>query len=86
MNYDSRISPVWQLPVANSEKTGTAYIHPKAKFHCFVDCVSLCTMYSQRTEDYDDGITVESAAILEQPHHVCKRCLARWKREYQVEG
>ena len=86
MNLDSRIAPVWQLPVAGSERTGNAYIHPSAKYHCFVGNGSMCDMYFQRTADYDDGITMESAAVLERPDVACKRCLARWKREFQVEG
>ncbi len=86
MNFDSRKRPVWQLPVANSEKRGNAYIHPKAKYHCFKNCGSLCGMYCQRTEDYDDGITISSAAVLEQPHLACRSCLKKWKKQYQVEG
>lgn len=85
MNFDSSISPVWQLPVAGSEKRGDAYIHSSAKYHCFVDSRSLCGMYCQRTEDYDDGITSKSATILERPDTACKRCLSMWKRRYQVE-
>lgn len=86
MNFDSRIAPVWQLPVAGAERTGNAYIHPKAKYHCFEDGVSLCGMYRQRTQDYDDGITVESGVILQTPDHACQRCYRAWKREYQMEG
>ena len=86
MNFDSFKAPVWQLPVAGSERTGNAYIHPSAKFHCFVDMDSLCGKYCQDTTDYDDGITVESGVIVQLPHQACQRCYRKWKREYQVEG
>ena len=85
MNYDSSIAPVWQLPVSCRED-GPLHISNSAKFHCFVNNQALCNGRWQVTEDFDDGITIESAAVLEQPHSVCKRCLARWKREYMVEG
>lgn len=85
INFDSCVAPVWQLPVAGAESRGTAYIHTSAKYHCFVERKSLCDRYSQRTEYYDDGITLESAAVLERPDVACKRCLALWKRKYHVE-
>lgn len=84
-NFDSRIAPVWQLPVGGCEHRGDAYIHRSAKYHCFVERRSLCDRYSQRTEDYDDGITIKSVAVLERPDVVCKRCLTKWKRQYCVE-
>ena len=84
MNYNSKIAPVWQLPVAGAERCGNAYIHPQAKYHCFVNNTSLCKKYNQWTEDYDDGITIESGVVLQVPHHVCKRCYGAWKSIYQV--
>lgn len=81
MNFDSFKAPVWQLMV-NSE----GYVPGSAKYHCFDENRSLCGSKYQDTTQYDDGITCESAAILERPHLVCKRCLAKWKREFQVEG
>ena len=85
MNYDSKIAPVWQLPVAGSERTGTAYIHPKAKYHCFVSDRSLCGLYCQRTEDYDEGISTESVAILERPCCACNHCFVSWRRKFMME-
>lgn len=81
MNTDSHIAPVWQLRV-NSDGVVTG----SAKYHCFVDDESLCGTAVQNTSFYDDGITCESAAIVERPNLVCKRCLAKWKAQYQVEG
>lgn len=80
MNTDSHIAPVWQLRV-NRE----GVVPGSAKYHCFVNDESLCGTSCQNTSFYDDGITCESAAILERPHLVCKRCLTRWKKQYMVE-
>lgn len=84
VNANSKERPVWQLPVAGAERRGNAYIHPSAKYHCFVDNSSLCGMYNQRTLDYDDGITVESGVLLLSPHFGCQKCYQRWRREYGV--
>ena len=80
INTDSFKAPVWQLMV---NKDGI--VPGSAKYHCFENNVSLCGKYSQDTSFYDDGITCESAAIPERPNLVCQRCLAKWKREFQVE-
>ena len=85
INVDSAISPVWQLPVCGAERTGNSYVSAKAKYHCFVDNVSLCGKYHQFTDDYDDGITTDSAAVLETPQFACKKCLEVWKKQYNVE-
>ncbi len=80
MNTDSFKKPVWQLRV-NAD--GVA---PKtAKYHCFVEDSSLCGSIHQNTEFYDDGISAESSEILELTHLVCRRCLRKWKQQYQVE-
>lgn len=80
MNFNSHIAPVWQLLV-NQE----GYIAGAAKYHCFVDDKALCGEKYQNTEQFDDGITWESATVLERPDFACKRCLKKWKKEYQVE-
>lgn len=85
INVDSTISPVWQLPVCGAERTGNSYISMRAKYHCFVDDISLCGKYHQDTSDYDHGITIESASIVEIPQNACKRCFELWKEKYNVE-
>lgn len=85
INVDSKIAPVWQLPVSGAEKTGNSYISMRAKHHCFVDDVSLCGKYHQFTDDYDYGITIKSASVLETPQFACKKCLKLWKEQYNVE-
>ena len=83
MNRDSKIAPVWQLPVAGSERTGNAYIHPKAKYHCFKNSLSLCEKYSQRTSDYDEGISIDDFEVTNRSlrgstNILCKRCYRLW--------
>lgn len=82
MNTDSTERPVWQLPVSGAESRGNAYIHPSAKYHCFVDDKSLCGEYYQDTSFYDYGISVESGYIAQNPHKACARCYKKWKKEY----
>lgn len=85
INVNSKIAPVWQLPISGAEKTGNSYISMKAKYHCFVDDVSLCGKYHQFTDDYDYGITTGSVSVLETPQFACKKCLKLWKEQYNVE-
>ena len=84
LNTDSRLRPVWQLPVSGSENRGNAYIHTTAKYHCFVDNSSLCGKYHQDTSYYDHGITVESGSIASSPKIACERCYKRWVKDYNV--
>lgn len=81
MNTNSFIAPVWQLRV-NSD----GVVPGSARYHCFVNDESLCGTVYQNTSFYDDGITCESAAIVERPNLVCKRCFGKWKKLYQAEG
>lgn len=62
---------VWQLPVKHNNFTAYESIHPKAKYHAFVNCVSLCGKYSQDTDYYETGI---DESELNQKL-ACQRCL-----------
>lgn len=75
MEFDSFVRPVWQLPAL--EQVG---VPTPAKYHCFVDGKSLCGKYTQVTDAYDEGITVESSVVLQIPQTVCKRCYKMWLR------
>lgn len=78
INTDSAGRCVWQLPVGGAERTGNAYIHQSAKFHCFLDDHSLCGKYWQLTSDYDDGISVTREYIKQHPEKACRRCYMKW--------
>ena len=81
MEFDSYVCPVWQVPVGADGN----YIYESTKYHCFVDNITLCGKYSQCTDAYDDGITVDSEEIARSPQIACKRCRERWLRIYCKE-
>lgn len=85
MEFDSFVCPVWQLPVFEDGFSGSNYVPMKAKYHCFVNGVSLCKKYHQITDVYDSGITVEGDDVAHSPGIVCKRCLTLWKKRYCLD-
>lgn len=80
MEFDSFVRPVWQLPAKD-----TVDVPASAKYHCFVDGKSLCRKYTQATDAYDEGITVESGVVLQIPQTACQRCYKLWLRRYLSE-
>jgi hypothetical protein len=64
---------VWQAPVKRNNFTDYESIHPKAKYHAFVNCVSLCGLYSQDTDYYETGI--EESELMKNQKLACQRCL-----------
>ena len=70
---DSMI-PVWQLPVRERVLVGKPdWVHPLAKFHCFVGGKSLCGKYEQDTDFFETDI--ESGEIVQFPACGCKKML-----------
>ncbi len=50
-NTMDSMMPVWQLPVRERVLAGKSnWIHPLAKYHCFVGGKSLCGKYEQDTD------------------------------------
>ncbi|MCG3227901.1 hypothetical protein HXV89_00245 [Bacillus subtilis] len=47
---------VWQLPVIQSNLTDHDWIHPKAKYHAYIDNKSVCGKYGQHTDYFETGI------------------------------
>ena len=86
MNFDSSIRPVWQLPVVGEGNASHPSVPLKSKYHCYVDEKSLCGGYTQDTELFDEGITIESGEIASNPQFACKRCLRVWQRRYCPEA
>lgn len=82
MNTDSHVFPVWQMQVTDNGSGET--VSMRSKYHCFVENKSLCGTLKQTTSFYDDGISMESAAVLDRPDVACKLCLRKWKRLYQI--
>ena len=85
MSKNSRASglPVWQLPVKQSMFTCTDWIHPRAKFHCFVRGDSLCGKYHQDTDWYETDI--EESEITKNPQNACRVCLKCWNERRSDE-
>ncbi|WP_144536555.1 hypothetical protein [Bacillus thuringiensis] len=66
---------VWQLPVKQSNTTSHDWVHPKAKYHAFVNDNSLCGKYSQSTSFFET--TIESSELRIKEEMACKQCLKK---------
>lgn len=77
--------PEWQLPAPSETTRGeNAYIPKSAKYHCFIDGVSVCGRYTQDVVFYD-ALGIESGEILRNPDIACKRCCEIWIHRYVTE-
>ena len=72
----------WMLPVRQSSLTNHDLIHPKAKYHCFNNNVSLCEKYRQSQDFYETDI--ESGEIAMRPEIACKKCYEIWKKQFNI--
>lgn len=66
---------IWQLPVIQSNLTDHAWIHPKAKYHAYVDGKSLCGNYGQSTSYFDNSI--DESDLMKNKVLACKKCLKK---------
>lgn len=67
----------WQLPVRERVVVGRPdWVHPAAKFHCFIDCVSLCGKYIQDTDFFETDASPEQ--ISQFPVCACKICYQKF--------
>ncbi|WP_225229733.1 hypothetical protein [Sporosarcina quadrami] len=64
---------VWQLPVIQSNLTDHDWIHPKVKYHAFINDNSICDKYSQMTDFFETGI--EESELMKNKELACKKCL-----------
>lgn len=79
---DSMI-PVWQLPVRERLLVGKPdWVHPLAKYHCFVGGKSLCGKYIQDTDFFETDI--ESGEMVPSSACRCKKCYEKWKKKYYI--
>ena len=65
----------WQLPIKQSDKTDHDWIHPKAKYHAFVNHRSLCDKHGQNTDYFETSI--EEAELMKDKSLACKKCMDR---------
>ncbi|MEC0709719.1 hypothetical protein P8881_19535 [Bacillus haynesii] len=66
---------VWQLPVIQSDLTDHDCIHPKAKYHAYIDNKSVCGKYGQITDCFETGI--EESELMANKDWACKVCLKK---------
>ncbi|WP_265463606.1 hypothetical protein [Bacillus velezensis] len=66
---------VWQLPIVESNKTDYEWVHPKAKYHAFIDNKSVCGKYGQNTDYFETGI--EESELVANKGLACKVCLMK---------
>ncbi|MEC1437279.1 hypothetical protein P9D57_00645 [Bacillus sonorensis] len=66
---------VWKLPVIQSDLTDHHWVHPKAKYHAFIDNKSVCGKYGQSTDYFETGI--EESKLMANKDWACKLCLKK---------
>lgn len=82
-NTMNSMMPVWQLPVRERLVQGKPdWVHPLAKYHCFVGGESFCGQYEQDTDYYETD--VESGQIVQCPNIACKKCYEKWKKDFYM--
>lgn len=73
---------IWQLPINQSNKTNHDWIHTKAKFHGFVNNISLCQRHKQKTRSFE---TRNVSEVMQEKELVCKRCLELYDKHKLVD-
>lgn len=63
---------VWQLKVIQSNKTEHDWVHPKSKYHAFLNYNSLCGKWSQNTDYFETQIDEDE--IKNKKDLACKKC------------
>lgn len=66
---------IWQLPVNQSNKTDHDWVHPKAKYHAYVNNNSLCGKYGQNTNYFET--TGDIKEIMSKPQIACNTCFKK---------
>lgn len=71
----------WQLPVRDDMASGKYYIDNRAKIHCFVNGVSLCSKHMWIMMNYFETAERNEKDIETNPEYFCKKCVAKFKRD-----
>ena len=71
---------IWQLPVKQSNKTDHDWIHPKAKYHAYIDNKRVCDGSEQDTGYFDNKI--EEEELLKNKDVACKKCMKKLGIDY----
>ncbi|MHA4964945.1 hypothetical protein [Bacillus subtilis] len=73
--YGKSLKIFWQLPVIQSNKTDHEWVHPKAKYHAYIDNKSVCGRYVQSNHYF--GVSIEESELLANKNLACKVCLKK---------
>lgn len=66
---------VWQLPVKQSNLSDNDWVHHKAKYHAFIDNLSVCGKFSQDTNFFETGINEDK--LMKNKNLACKNCMKK---------
>lgn len=73
----------WQFPVTDSIVTGKYYIDSRAKIHCYVNGVALCSKHMWIMMDYFETTDFNEEDIESNSGCFCKKCVKKFKKYYQ---
>lgn len=75
----------WQLPVTDDVVTGKYYIDNRAKIHCYVNGVALCSKHMWIMMDYFETVDFNEKDIESNPECFCKKCVKKFKKMKEAE-
>lgn len=75
----------WQFPVTDSIVTGKYYIDNRAKIHCYVNGVALCSKHMWIMMNYFETTDFSEKDIEENPERYCKKCVKKFKKMKELE-
>lgn len=78
----------WQFPVTDSVLTGKYYIDNRAKIHCYVNGVALCSKHMWIMMDYFETTDYNEVkkGLSEGSECFCKKCVKKFKKMKESEG
>jgi hypothetical protein len=72
----------WFLAVSSEHKNYAIENRMSRKYHYFENRETFCKNYQMDTKFFETGI--DSGAILQLPNIACKKCYAKWRREFHL--
>lgn len=76
----------WQFPVTDSIVTGKYCIDSRAKIHCYVNGVALCSKRMWIMMDYFETTDCNEKDIESNPEYFCKKCVKKFEKMKELEG
>ena len=72
----------WFVAISSEYKANSTENRASRKYHYFENNESFCKAYRMETDYFDTEI--ESGQIMQNPNFGCKKCYAKWKREFGI--